>query len=466
MAAPAQSQYFLKAQREGRVVVDGLPMLDLKPYITNYKGRTRFERLYLIGTSCPSLSLEALHAAIAEAKGGKDILRFESAVSALRDISPADQLGSGDPAWVDRMKKQVKTETDRMEQELKGYKNNLIRESIRMGHDDLGQHYHNIGDLAKASKIYASMRESCTTNAHVAMLHMHLINVSIEMRAWFQAQNYINRLRQYLGGTSIPDVEKHSAKLSAAYGLCSMAQGNYAEAAKEFVKTNPRMSQAKMDDPNDDEAYNEVLTPNDIAVYGGLCAMASMDRDELRDNVLNSSDFRNYLELEPHIRRAISALVSGRYSECLKELDKYKSDYLLDIYLQPHLPQIYYDIRGRAIHEETIALEVTQMIKSGVLEARIDLVGSVIRTRKLDPRAKVHADALAKAKEYERTLTLRIFKMAVSNAGLEVKSPKDKGNQGGGGGDGGMSQAGFGYGALADLIGGGERSMRSGRGLG
>lgn len=356
-----------------------------------------------------------------------------------------------------------------------------------MGHDDLGRHYHQIGELAKASKTYASMRDTCASNTHIAMLHMHLINISIDQRSWFQAHNWITRLRQQLSGPNHPDAENYSAKLSAASGLCSMAQGNYVEAAKEFIKTNPRMSQAKMDDPNDDEAYNEVLTANDVAVYGGLCAMASMDRDELRDSVLNSSDFRNYLELEPHIRRAISALINGKYSDCLKELEKYKPDYLIDIYLQPHVPQIYSDIRVRAIRqyfvpfsyvtlaqlanafntdETAIASEVTQMIKSRLLEARIDLVDSAIVTRKSTPRVKLHDDALAKAKEYERTLTLRIFRMAVSNAALEVKSPKDKGNQGGGGGDGGMSQGGFGFGAITDMLGGGERSTRSGRGLG
>lgn len=102
--------------------------------LMNNTGRTRFERLYLIGVHCPSMSLEALHAAISEAKGGKDILRYEGAVSTLREISPNDPMGSGDSAWVDRTRKQVKTETDRLEAELKGYKNNLIRESIRVSH--------------------------------------------------------------------------------------------------------------------------------------------------------------------------------------------------------------------------------------------------------------------------------------------------------------------------------------------
>ncbi len=450
------------------------------------------------------MCVESLSAAIAEAKGGKDVQRFEAAVSALRKIIPNDPETMGDQAWVEKTKRQVKAETEKMELELKGYKNNLIRESIRvchsaphlsyqlthffkMGHDDLGQHYHRIGELAKASKTYASMRDSCTTNAHIVMLNMHLINICIDQRAWFQAQNHINRLRGQVGGPNYPDAEKFNAKLSAAYGLCSMAQGNYQEAAREFIKTNPRMSQAKPEDPNDDEAYNEVLTPNDVAVYGGLCAMASMERDELQRTVLENSDFRNYLELEPHIRRAISFLINGKYAECLSILNRYKADYFLDIYLQPHLMSIYYDIRCRAIRqyfvpfsdvtikelarvfntdEEIITREATQLIKAGILDARIDEVDGVILARKKNARAKVHADALAQAKEYERTMVLRIFKMAVSNAGLEVKSPKDKGgNQGGGGGYGGSGDTG-GFSVLGDLMGGGERSTRNGRGLG
>ena len=53
-------------------------------------------------------------------------------MSALREIVPNDPDATMDNAWVDRVKKQVKSETDKMELELKGYKNNLIKESIRV----------------------------------------------------------------------------------------------------------------------------------------------------------------------------------------------------------------------------------------------------------------------------------------------------------------------------------------------
>jgi COP9 signalosome complex subunit 1 len=42
--------------------------------------------------------------------------------------------------WMEATTKQVKAETDRLEFELKGYKNNLIKESIRVGLEPLLYH--------------------------------------------------------------------------------------------------------------------------------------------------------------------------------------------------------------------------------------------------------------------------------------------------------------------------------------
>ena len=78
--------------------------------------------------------MEALKAAIAEAKQGTDVQRYENAVSYLREIAPNDSDATPDLDWTDSMKKQVKGATDKMELELKGYKNNLIKESIRVCH--------------------------------------------------------------------------------------------------------------------------------------------------------------------------------------------------------------------------------------------------------------------------------------------------------------------------------------------
>ena len=58
--------------------------------------------------------------------------RYEQAVSALAEAAHGDVDAIPDTAWTERTRKRVKAETDKMEMELKGYKNNLIKESIRV----------------------------------------------------------------------------------------------------------------------------------------------------------------------------------------------------------------------------------------------------------------------------------------------------------------------------------------------
>jgi COP9 signalosome complex subunit 1 len=47
-------------------------------------------------------------------------------------MAPNEPEAVLDTEWVDRTQKLVRAETDRLEHELRGYKNNLIKESIRV----------------------------------------------------------------------------------------------------------------------------------------------------------------------------------------------------------------------------------------------------------------------------------------------------------------------------------------------
>ena len=318
-----------------------------------------------------------------------------------------------------------------------------------MAYGDLALHYYEIGDLASSAKTYGRMRESCTTPLHIITMHLRLINVFIDQKNWNAVQFNVSKIRSPSPKHADPD--KVAAKISAAQGIALLRSGNYKEAANSFLDTDPRMISAKLDGPRDEESFSEVLTPNDVAIYGGLCALASMTRDELQKRVLANSSFRNYLELESHIRRAISFFVSSKYSSCLSILDAYKPDYLLDIHLQDHVASLYFQIRNKAIQqyfipfssvslsalassfntdEQAIEDEITGMVKRGELNARIDLVDRVLIADTVDRRSQVHEEALAMAKDYERTAHLRILRMEILNAGLEVKGPKAQGGAG------------------------------------
>jgi COP9 signalosome complex subunit 1 len=45
----------------------------------------------------------------------------------------------------------------------------------------------------------------------------------------------------------------------------------------------------------------QVISSADIALYGGLTALASFDRSELRSQIINNIGFREFMELYPEV---------------------------------------------------------------------------------------------------------------------------------------------------------------------
>jgi COP9 signalosome complex subunit 1 len=102
--------------------------------LTFHLGRTVFRRLHLIASCSTVLAEEAARLALIEAKKGNDVRFYQEAVALLKRVSTGKNLGNLlDPAWAAQQEKKNNAETARLENELKGYKNNLIKESIRVG---------------------------------------------------------------------------------------------------------------------------------------------------------------------------------------------------------------------------------------------------------------------------------------------------------------------------------------------
>ncbi|KAL9063990.1 MAG: hypothetical protein Q9157_008001 [Trypethelium eluteriae] len=337
----ALQAFFDRSAQAGKVVV---------------RGRTRIDRLLVIGTSCPPLAVEALRAAVREAKQGKDVDLYLNTCQALFAISPDDPLAKADMTWADTRTKQIKAEGDRLEAELKGYKNNLIKESIRMGSEDLGNFAYSTGDFASAAKAYTRMRDYATLPKHIAEMTLHQTLVALAQHQWMPAASHLTKLRTLHPSLAPADKPKFDHIGYALAGLAELAGRNYRDAAMLFLRADPQVFTAAAGQPGSAGEPvagvvwpRAVLTPNDVAVYGGLSALASMSRAELQARVLDSSTFRSFLELEPHVRRAMAFFVNAKYAQCLSTLEAYRGDWLLDVYLQPLVGEMFAMVRQKCI---------------------------------------------------------------------------------------------------------------------
>ncbi|KAK3333694.1 26S proteasome subunit RPN7-domain-containing protein [Cercophora scortea] len=439
--------FFTVIDNQGGVIVKDAPKFDLDLYIQSYRGRTRFDRLFLIGRSSVPLCVDALKAAVAEAKRGRDPQRYREAFECLRIAAPSEpEAATFDKAWLDNIETANQNETRRLLAELKGYKNNLIKESIRMGNEDLGKHYESIGDLNAAAEAYTRMRPDVSTPKQIIDVGRHLVSVALQRREWGMITSHLSKMPS---GTNSDEYEHMQPYIRIVMGLSMLGQERFPEAAASFLAVDVNASPT---------SYNEVASPNDVAVYGGLLALATMDRADLQRKVLDAPDFRQFLEHAPHIRRAVAQFVNGRYSACISTLEAYRADYLLDIYLQKHIPKLYAEIRSKCIVQymipfscvsldtleaafsnpaQSIEDELFTMIQSGTLQARINAIDKastntsscerfacLVTTVSANPRVKLQSTALATAQSYEKQAIDRLRRMSLAAADLELKGQR------------------------------------------
>jgi len=451
-------------------------------------------RLSHIAVHCPPLRRQALVLALAATKKGKD-LQLYGRIVGLAGMLGEPQLAAVDQEWVGKTEQANKAEIGRKEGELRGYKNNLIRESIRMGQEDLAKSLlatggpppdpHNpaaITGYNAAYQAFAKMRDFCTTPTHVAAMTLRLIDTSVLQAVaaqeggapantfWQAVLISSSRLRSV--GVKEEEQKKLDAIAHAVTGLAHLSLTNYREAARALLATP--FTYNGLGPIHGVDFGRRVASANDIAIYCGLCALATFSRQDLIDRVLGGP-FRQFLELEPHIRKAISLHTTAKYAACLSMLRHYYSDWTLDVFLGApaarggsHVDALIALIRKKSIvayfssfsEVSLTALadnfpsmdpsptamedEVTALIQSGDLDARLDAVNGVLIAPQTDLRQSTQADAQRAADEVERTLLLRLHKVNVTLAGLEIPRPQHDAYAVGGGWNGSM-QAGNGY---------------------
>ncbi|KAM6967267.1 COP9 signalosome complex subunit 1 isoform 1-T1 [Tautogolabrus adspersus] len=466
------------------------PTLDLEQYATSYSGLMRIERLQFIAEHCPQLRVEALKMALTFVQRTFNVDTYEEIHRKLTEATREaqgvpDTVPEGgvvppplDSAWAESTRKKALLKLEKLDTDLKNYKGNSIKESIRRGHDDLGDHYLDCGDLSNALKCYSRARDYCTSAKHVINMCLNVIKVSVYLQNWSHVLSYVNKAE------STPEIAEQRGerdsqnqavltKLKCAAGLAELASRKYKPAAKCFL-------QASFDHCD----CPELLSPSNVAVYGGLCALATFDRQELQRNVISSSSFKLFLELEPQIRDIIFKFYESKYASCLKLLDEMKDNLLLDMYLAPHVKTLYSQIRNRALiqvrHRQqtltcistgnvnvfkhlpvcvcvcvcvqyfspyvsadmtkmaqafntTVAAledELTQLILEGLINARIDSHSKILYARDVDQRSTTFEKSLQMGKEFQRRAKAMILRAAVLRNQIHVKSPPREGSQG------------------------------------
>jgi len=313
----------------------------------------------------------------------------------------------------------------------------MIKESIRMAHRDLGEYHLSVGDYNSALKSYAKSREFCTVGQHIIDMCLSVLQLLIEQRNYGHIATYVFKAEAALEASTISNKENIQIKVEFATALGHLGQSNYDRAAYGFLKLGP----AK----NLGDWLGNLVSPGDIAIYGTLCALASLSRSAIKASVVDNATFGVYMEQEPYVRDLVDAYMNSKFKTVLEILERYSTRHYFDIHLSPHVQTLTSQIRDRALalyfqpfqsirlermgeafgmNVEEIEGHVVRLIQIGSIKARVDSRNKILQARGRDPRSAMFSNTVKtgiRIQEANRKLLLR---MKLIQADLIVKAPK------------------------------------------
>lgn len=394
---------------------------DLEQYINNYSGHARVKRLLFIAqkASTKDLAKQAVKSLILELQKGINTQLYKEVIENASKTYGSAEF-SLDSQWITRVDIDSQKRLEKLELELNSYKANMIKESIRMAHNDIGDLYFQRGDLQNALKSYLKARDYNTTSKHVMTMCLNIIKVSIEMNNYALVGQYVGRAEQ-VGEDDVATM----SKVRVASALAELDGKKYKSVARKLTREV---------DIAIGNSFNDVISAQDIAIVGGLCALATYDRRELQQQVLQNNMFKNFFELVPHLRNLISDFYESKYTPFMVNLDRITAEIGLDCFFYEHSPAIYEKIKSKALIQycspftsvdlkkmatvfntsvETLEKDLAKLIVEKQIKARIDSHNKIMYARVTDQRNNTYQNVVDFGENFLKETEAQLLRMNV-----------------------------------------------------
>eukprot|EP00437_Effrenium_voratum_P036640 CAMPEP_0181462370 /NCGR_PEP_ID=MMETSP1110-20121109/34361_1 /TAXON_ID=174948 /ORGANISM="Symbiodinium sp., Strain CCMP421" /LENGTH=392 /DNA_ID=CAMNT_0023587029 /DNA_START=27 /DNA_END=1201 /DNA_ORIENTATION=+ len=377
---------------------------DLEAYSGQYGTHGAIQRLQFITLQTPksNLKIEALKLCLDLLKRTTNCKGYIEVHNALKELLEGSEsaLPAYDQVWVDATQKQNGILKDLYEQDLGQAKVSHMKDSIRTCYHQLANLCLEQGDYAGAEKYLAKSREFCTEPQSVFATCMSIIRLRALQRQYGDIQSFASKAHH----TPCKD-DSSQSKIFASYGLCNMASGKYKDAAISFSQVKPQ---------DLGTAFADMLSPQDVALYGVLCALGSLDRAEVL-KLLESQTFRESLDMAPQIRELALDFCSCRYAACLASLERLQEALCLDVHLHGQVSNLCEQIRSKGIVQyfapflsvslhrmadafntdvESMQRELAKLIGQRQLDAKIDSERKILQASHADQRQSTYLKAL------------------------------------------------------------------------
>ena len=415
------------------------PAIDFDGIFSQYTGNAIVDRLLYVADHARDVGVvtEALRHAKRALEGRVDAFSlkpttsngcaYERAMAIAKKREVDASVVGFTKAWLEENARRADGELDKLETGLTDLLTERVKENRRMQYVELGDHYYDRGELKKALECYMRTRDYCSTPKHVVFMCLSVVSVSLEMGNFAHVNVHANKATAALQNMDEDaSVRTDQAKLACACGIAALRMGRFREAAIKFTEINVEIG----------THYANVCAARDVATYGTLCALASFNREELRDLVLNNQKgaFRAHLETASDIREVVNDFYNSKYTSCFATLDGMREALTLDIHLGAHIDALYKRIRDRALIQyvepyvtvdlcvmaqafnttaEKVQDELARLIEEDKIRAKIDASECTLHALKENPRVKVVEQVIADGERFETETRAALLKMSL-----------------------------------------------------
>lgn len=344
--------------------------------------------------------------------GSRNVTEARNAALALAVLDPDNLAAKQASQWISNRQRDTLLRKQELTEELSKAAAQVYTSSMAKCYEQLADLAFETGDFREAQSYVLQQRDILMDSDDKRILHK-LAMIMFYAGNETSARAYTEKLAPKLVEKSGLFFETSMAtQVGAILGILYFKYGHIRQAVGLFLNLSP--AQLK--------EIPDITTSEDVATYITLGAMTTFSRAEL--NYLSKSDSA-FLMLTEDSRQNFSNLIelmlNSKFVELFKQLDRYRTDYLLDPVLYESLEELLYRIRVRCFVQylsvfSTVLLtdmaaafgldvteleqEVTQLIESRSVNALIDQKRGILVCRSQDDVSKLFHNAEAAAQHY------------------------------------------------------------------
>lgn len=408
------------------------PDFDVDGYAKRYSGRVKIDRLLHIISVCPSTRKKAYEILVEEVRKGTDVNLYDRVTESAQRVLGQNKVKI-DTNWMQQTQQENDKKTRHLEDEIQRWRNLSNREKICQAYIDAGKFYCQIGSYQTAISRFIEAKSYAGDSKLLLSINLRIINASIQSGNLSHVKSEANHA---LSSEEIYSDPKKRSKALVASGLFYMRSGRYGNAASNLLNAHYSLC----------NAWQEGVSGYDIALYGGLCSLASMNRKQLKSEVLDNSNFKRYLALKPNIEKLVRGFYESEYGSVMSGLESLKRELIMDPYLSHNVEQLLTAIRGKALVQyfspysamdmkrmakafnvslEQMEKDLSVSIASGHIKAKIDSHSKIIYATNINKRRELFQHVIQLGDEFSRDMRAILLRMSLQQNNIIVSQTRE-----------------------------------------